>query len=105
MSSPHQQIFVSHSHSDNAFCRQLVTDLQGMGLKVWYDEVSLGAGHLGPAVERELRASDAFIVVLSPSAVTSQWVQSEWYAAWSLMGEGKIKTFIPVIAQTCDIPL
>ncbi len=105
MSSPHKQVFVSHSHSDNAFSRQLVSELQWLGLTVWYDEMSLGAGHLGPSVERELRASDAFIVVLSPAAVASQWVQSEWYAAWSLMGEGKITTFIPVIKEPCDIPL
>ena len=105
MATQHKQVFVSHSHSDNEFCRKLVSQLQDAGLPVWYDEMSLGAGHLGPSVERELRASDVFIVVLSPAAVASQWVQSEWYAAWSLMGEGKITTFIPVIKETCEIPL
>ncbi len=102
---PARRVFVSHSHSDNDFSRKLVHSLVGTGLDVWYDERNLGAGYLGPTIERELQTSDAYIVILSPAAVASQWVQSEWYAAWELLREEKIRFFIPVIAAECEIPL
>jgi TIR domain len=82
-------VFVSHSHADNDFCRRLVQTLRNTGLSVWYDEQNLSAGYLTSTIERELRQADAFLVVLSPAAVESQWVQSEWYAAWDLAREGK----------------
>src|SRR5262249_55093290 len=58
-----------------------------------------------PIIERELMSRETFLVVLSPAALASQWVQSEWYAAWELLGQGKVKTFIPIIAERCEIPM
>jgi hypothetical protein len=101
---PARRVFVSHSHSDNDFSRKLVQSLVGAGLDVWYDERNLGAGYLGPTIERELQSSDSYIVILSPAAA-SQWVQSEWYAAWELLREGKMRLFVPVVAAECEIPL
>lgn len=100
-----RHIFVSHSHHDNSVSQRIVAALQQAGFTVWYDEQYAEPGHLAPIVENELRRADTFIVVLSPAALTSNWVRSEWYAAWELHGEGKITTFIPVIAESCEVPL
>lgn len=100
-----RRIFVSHSHQDDAVSQRIVTALQQAGFAVWYDEQYAGPGYLAPIVEKELQRADTFIVVLSPAALASNWVQSEWYAAWELHGEGKITTFIPVIAEPCEMPL
>lgn len=100
-----RRIFVSHSHQDNALSQRLVAALQQAGFMVWYDEQYTGPGHLAPIIENELRQADTFVVILSPAALASNWVRSEWYAAWELYGEGKITTFIPVLAETCEVPL
>src|SRR5579883_2009995 len=75
-----RRVFVSHSHHDSEFCERLVNTLRTAGLDVWLDDQNLGAGHLPRIIEAELRSRDTFIVVFSPAALTSQWVESEWYA-------------------------
>ncbi|MGZ3681757.1 MAG: toll/interleukin-1 receptor domain-containing protein [Ktedonobacterales bacterium] len=100
-----QRVFISHSHQDAAFSERVATALIAAGLDVWYDEMNMGVGHLAPAIEHELVSRDTFLLVLSPAALASQWVQSEWYAAWELLGQGKIRAFIPIIAERCEIPL
>ena len=99
------RVFVSHSHHDSEFCERLVHSLKLAGLDVWLDDQNLGAGHLPRLIEAELRSRDTFIVVFSPAALTSQWVESEWYAAWTLLGEGKVERFIPLVAEACEVPM
>src|SRR5215469_9422426 len=100
-----KRVFVSHSHADNTFSRKLVKSLTDAGLKVWYDEESLGAGHLAEIIERELGQADTYIIVLSPAALASPWVQDERQAAWDLRREGKLRYFIPVVIEDCELPL
>src|SRR5262249_13788791 len=38
------EVFLSHSHEDNAFCTRLVQHLHAAGAKVWYDERDLHPG-------------------------------------------------------------
>ncbi len=100
-----KKVFVSHSHADNQFSRRLVQSLTDAGLDVWYDEQNLGAGHLAEIIERELGQADTYIIILSPSAMASPWVQDERQAAWDLRREGQLTYFVPVVAEACDIPL
>jgi WD40 repeat protein len=100
-----KRVFLSHSHADNDFSRRLVQSLAEAGLSVWYDEQNLGAGHLAEIIERELSQADTYIIVLSPSALASQWVQDERQAAWDLRREGKLSFFVPVVLEACEIPL
>jgi TIR domain len=75
------KIFVSHTQHDAAFCRQIVDALRQAGADVWYDEHNLGSDQLGPTIERELRARPLFVVILSPAALKSRWVEDE--ARWA----------------------
>jgi formylglycine-generating enzyme required for sulfatase activity len=80
MSSPTAtppRVFVSHSHSDNEFCRRLVADLRAAGADVWYDEHNLGWGELRREIERQMPTRPYFVVILSPDAVQSDWVNRE----------------------------
>jgi len=99
------RIFVSHSHQDNAFCREFVVGLRKVGLEVWYDEHNLGWGELRQVIERELADSQHFIAILSPAAVASQWVNREIDAALALLGEKQLTTFLLVTAAPCTVPL
>jgi hypothetical protein len=98
-------IFVSHSHEDNAWCRAFVADLRTRGADAWYDEHNMGFGALREEIERELRSRPVFIVVLSPAAITSRWVARETDAAIHLQDQQSERIILPVVAQTCDVPL
>jgi tetratricopeptide (TPR) repeat protein len=97
MSEP-LRIFVSHSHQDDTFARALVAALRGAGADVWYDEHNMGSGRLGPEIERELRARPVFIVVLSPAALASRWVENESRWAFRLFDRDPTRTILPVLA-------
>lgn len=84
MGTPSQsvpRIFVSHSHEDDAFCLRLIGDLRArLGEDaVWYD--TSGGLHGGDdwwdRIVQEITARPLFLVVLSPHADASKWVQQE----------------------------
>ncbi len=103
IAAPH--VFVSHSHADNAYCREFVNTLRAVGCDVWYDEDNLGWGALRQVIERELNVREHFIAILSPAAVASDWVQAEIDAAVSLLHKGPLHTFQLVTAAPCEVPL
>lgn len=102
------RIFVSHSHSDNAYCRAFVAALRhalsGNDEAVWYDEHNLGWGNIRRTIERELEQRQHFIAILSPAAVESQWVNDEIDAALGLLREGTMRTVSFVTAEKCEVP-
>src|SRR5262249_35105008 len=87
--SAKMKIFVSHSHKDAAACHALVAALRGAGADVWYDEHNMTAGRLGPIIERELGARPVFILVLSPTALASSWVEDEARWAYGFIGKSQ----------------
>jgi formylglycine-generating enzyme required for sulfatase activity len=102
------KIFVSHSHQDTTYCREFVAALrQAMGSNeaVWYDEHNLGWGKLRREIEQELAQRQHFIAILSPAAVSSDWVNDEIDAAIELRRRGSMQTLQFVIALPCEMPL
>ena len=97
------RVFVSHSHTDSAFCREYVAGLRQQGLDVWYDEHNLGSGVLRAVIDRELEGRQHFVVIFSPAALASDWVNAEIDAAIDLLREGHMQTFLPVVAVKCAI--
>lgn len=94
------KVFVSHSHQNNAFCKKLVKALKGADADVWYDDESLHTGRLGPIIERELRQRPVFIVVLSPAALASRWVEDETRWAYNLLRHhDPTRIMLPVLAE------
>ncbi len=82
------QIFISHSSKDNKFATQLVKDLReaiGNDEAIWFD--SQGGLRGGDEWERKIikqvNARNIFIVILSPDAMTSRWVNFEIDMAWN----------------------
>ncbi len=108
MSSQHSvRLFISHSHTDNAFGVRLAEDLRhalGDEQSVWYD-VS-GGLHGGDAwwrkIVQEIAARPIFLVVLSPDAMESRWVNDEIDLAWNLKNTPEGKTIIPVMYRECQ---
>jgi tetratricopeptide (TPR) repeat protein len=92
------KVFVSHTSQDSAFCRTIVSALRGAGADVWYDEHNLDSGRLGPTIERELRARPIFVIILSPAALHSQWVEDEARWAYGLQRKDAHRVIQPVVA-------
>src|SRR5690348_4167557 len=99
------RVFVSHSHQDNAYCREFVAGLHARGYAAWYDEHNLGWGALRPTIEKELPRCTHFIAILSPEAAASEWVNSEIDAALDLLGKHLLHTFTFVVAASCEVAL
>jgi tetratricopeptide (TPR) repeat protein len=106
--------FISYSHADARWATWLHRTLEGYRLPsrlrgtrghhgllperlspIFRDREDLSsAGHLGPQIEAALADSEALVVVCSPSAVRSPWVDSE-IRAFKRMGRGdRIYAFI-----------
>ena len=101
------RLFISHSHADNAFGVRLAEDLRralGNDQSVWYD-VS-GGLHGGDAwwrkIVQEIATRPIFVVVLSPDAMESRWVNDEIDLAWNLKNTPDGKTIIPVLYRACQ---
>ncbi len=71
-------VFVSYARDDRAFVDRLVAALERRGVAVWLDRQDLAGGAAWEAsITEAVRASDAVIAVLSPSAAGSEYVPRE----------------------------
>src|SRR5512133_3451149 len=94
------QIFISYSRKDIAFVRRLAGDLEKAGYTVWWDVSDLrGGDDWVRVIPAAIKASDTFIVVLSPNSAISQWVEKEYTQALYLR-----KKIIPIMLESSDVP-
>ncbi len=95
------QVFISYSRKNLDFVKHLVNDLKTAGLKVWYDVSDLEVGKRWVTeIEGAIRQSQYFIVILSPDSIKSEWVEIEFLSAKKY----KLK-IIPLLLQSCDLPM
>jgi len=95
------QIFLSHANSEASFARELAEKLIEAGFGVWSDEMNLPPGeNWAKAIGKALDQSKAMIVLLSPDATKSQWVNKEIeYALSTPRFEGRL---FPVMVKPTD---
>lgn len=72
-------IFISYSRRDKEFVERLTKDLKAAGLNIWLDTESLTPGTTSweRAIREGIRDSAAIILVASPDALQSDFVQGE----------------------------
>jgi WD40 repeat protein len=103
---PQRSVFISHAHADNALCRPYVEALRARGLIVWYDEANAQAGRsLSREIEQALETHSAFIMMLTPTSVSSFWVGLETDSYRSLMAEDSTRLLLPVRLKPSKIPV
>lgn len=109
MNTPPPRIFISHSNKDHNFCRQLVEDLRralGDADAVWYDALGLQGGESWwSKIMLELKSRNAFIVVLSPDAMTSDYVNDEINMAWGQKNSPARMRLFPVLYRPCEVQI
>lgn len=108
-------LFVSHASEDKAgFVRDLVTELERRGLRVWFDEAELDVGDsLVESIDDGLRRSRFGALVLSTAFFSKRWPRAELDALasreirsgdrvvlpiWLGIGEEEVRAYSPLLA-------
>ena len=87
-------VFISYSHDDGDYAHQLEAALQERGFAVWIDD-RIDYGTRWPLViEESLDACAALILLMSPRAKGSNWVQNELARA-----QAKGKPIFPLLLE------
>jgi len=92
-------IFVSYARPDAPVAQKVAEGLKTAGYDVWWDSELLPHHAFAQAIEKEVRAARAVVVVWSQNALDSQWVRAEADLARS---QGKL---VQVTIDRCELPL
>lgn len=99
------KVFVSHASKDKDFVDRLVSDLAARGVPVWYDKLDVRLGDSIPGkINSGISEAKYFLIVLSPAAVKSKWVQEELNAALMRQVASAGTFLLPVLVEDCDVP-
>lgn len=100
-----RRVFISHSSLDKQVATWLSVDLANESHEPWLDEWEIRAGESIPSkIAHGIDQCDYLLVLLSPHAVASGWVEREWQAKyWSEVQEGRVRV-IPVLLADCTVP-
>ena len=87
------------------FVRRLAEDLRELGHDPWLDEWEIRVGDcIVRKVEEAIAQADYVVLVLSPAAVESGWVEREWKTVfWEEMQTNRV-VILPVLVQPCRVP-
>ncbi len=78
LGGPPGEVFLSHSSKDGRFACRLAEVLRAHGVPVWYSVTHLsGAQQWHDEIGVALKRCDWFLLIMSPSAVRSDWVKRE----------------------------
>jgi hypothetical protein len=106
---PHDiRIFISHSSADSDFGIRLAEDLRrvlGDPTAVWFDSSGglTGGDAWWRTIVDEILARPIFLVILSPDAGASKWVNDEVDLAWQQKNEVNGKRIIPLLYRPCVV--
>ena len=100
MPAPHE-LFISHAASDRKFVDRLTEILRRHRIRFWYSRSHLiGAQQWHDEIGKALSRCDWFLVILSPTAVSSMWVKRELH--YALRAKRYNDRIIPVLPRACD---
>lgn len=103
--------FLSHSHEDATFGRRIVDDLAIARLRIWLDIIDMpeylrhfrlheDVAHLHQELSWGIYRAETVLVLLSPEAIRSRWIELELRIAE--FNEARI---IPLLLRPCSVPL
>jgi hypothetical protein len=95
---------MSYSTTDSQFANQLAKDLRDAGIMVWKAPDSILPGEAWVrAIQRGLTTSSYFLLIMSPNAVVSQWVNFEFEVALRHYHQEKM-IILPIDYLPCIAP-
>lgn len=101
-------VFLCHASNDKPTVRELYRRFVAEGFQPWFDEEDLLPGEdWRSVIRKQIRASDAVVVCLSPRSTTKAgYIQTEIAFALDVLAEqpeGSI-FLIPLLLEHCEIP-
>ncbi len=95
---------MSHHHSpeEDAFTARLVADLEAAGADVWVDTGQISSGNFIRKINEELTGRQWLVLVMTPAALQSGFVQDEVDAALLQVRHGRMLGVIPLVAHPWD---
>lgn len=98
-------VFLSHASADKPLARRLARDLRAAGLAVWLDQWVIGVGESFEQHIAQGLADTRFVVVLlTPAAVRSEWVDREWRSRFEDEARSRQVHIVPVRGEPCEMP-
>jgi len=99
-------VFLAHSSKDKDFVRLLDRRLRAVGIRTFFDETEIPwGGNIPTTVEQAVDNSRHLILVLSPEAVESEWVDLERCINIFRSPAGKERPILPLLRRDCkEIP-
>jgi len=93
-------VFISYSHSDTVYAHRLAAELESQGFAIWIDERIETGDRWFRTITKAILACDAFVVVMTPEAEDSEWVEKE-----VLLAQRERKPIFPLLFQGKEFPL
>jgi hypothetical protein len=93
-------LFISYAREDQAYTRKLADDLRAGGFETWMDDRIDFGDRWWQMIVQAIRASAAFIVVMTPDAEQSKWVERE-----ILLAQREGKSIFPLLLRGQEFPL
>jgi hypothetical protein len=87
------RVFVSHHHSvdEDAFTARLVADLETAGADVWVDTAGITSDDFIKRINEGLVGWHWLVLVMTPAALASPWVQREVNVALNEHTAGRMR--------------
>jgi hypothetical protein len=102
-------VFLSHSKAQKPLIRAIVQQWRQLGLSVFFDEDSIQPGEdVITALDRACENSRHTVLLITPEAIASKWVDQEMKRAVYLDPAAMERRLIPVLLESIDeseIPL
>lgn len=96
-----KELFLSHSARNRRFATALANCLRDHGIPVWYSKTNIGgAAQWHDEIGEALRRCDWLAIVLSPAAISSEWVKHE--LLFALQEKQYRKHIVPILYKQCD---
>lgn len=101
-----RQLFICHAYEDGEIAHRLAEDLRDEGWRIWIAPDSIRPGERWiEAINHGLQTSGTFLLVMTPAAVTSRWVQDEMGYALDQANRGQARMLVLDFGVTAAPPL
>ena len=100
VATPLKHVFISYDRDDQPYARSLASSLHERGFEIWMDDRIDFGTRWWREIVKAIRASAAFVVVMTPDSEESEWVERE-----ILLAQDERKPIFPLLLRGKVNPL